>query len=98
MRGHVHVVKHWPNTSGGDGYGVCECGATIQVSHGQAVGVWHECGLCVGRGVQPDPLARELIAAAAELDDLLLPDEVDELERQTYAQRRTRAQEKGSSD
>jgi hypothetical protein len=42
---HRHEIKHWP--SEGTGYGVCECGATIRVTHGKEVGEWHACPLCV---------------------------------------------------
>lgn len=39
-----HEIKHRPAT--GTGYGVCECGATIRMKNGAAVGTWHTCGLC----------------------------------------------------
>lgn len=45
---HKHAIKHWPQTSSGSGYAVCECGATIAIVNGRPIGTWHECKLCVG--------------------------------------------------
>ena len=41
---HAHAVLHPPKT--GTGWGVCECGATVQVVNGVQVGDWHACYRC----------------------------------------------------
>lgn len=41
---HVHTVLHPPAT--GNGWGVCECGATLRFYLGRPSGEWHACKLC----------------------------------------------------
>ncbi len=41
---HVHTILHWPTAA--VGYGACECGATMRVEMGKAIGQWHACKAC----------------------------------------------------
>lgn len=48
---HRHEIEHWPTCA--NGYGVCDCGATIRVEGGKPVGGWHTCPLCTPRFYAP---------------------------------------------
>ena len=50
----AHTILHWPKTKNGNGYAVCECGATIQIKNGKPVGVWHACLSCAPQSCPKD--------------------------------------------
>lgn len=52
---HQHEVQHWPQN--GNGWGVCECGATVKVENGKAWGSWHTCPTCTPQFYKVEALA-----------------------------------------
>jgi hypothetical protein len=44
---HQHEIEHMPRS--GSGYGVCGCGATVEVRGGKETGSWHACASCTSR-------------------------------------------------